>query len=224
MESTSALGREGLQLLALVGHLAIGLPIEATIRQEASWVEGVGLKLFAEQVAGTLRTRIHMLPHICVPRLRAFSLDLWWANSAQVALGACSLAIATSWISLCGLTARLRTVFFLVSERIEVRVRNPFVGVNVNLRVRPLSDGLLRAEHHGALQARVCNIVDRTLREQGLLKLDQLLCILWMLRRHWVNLILNTQWHFSNLNRGATVYASFLLNDRRETLFRILRS
>ena len=76
MESTGTLRRERLQLLALVSYLAIRLSIEATIRHEACRVVGVGLKLFAEQVAGTLRTRIHMLPHICVPRLRAFSLDL----------------------------------------------------------------------------------------------------------------------------------------------------
>ena len=96
MEPTSTLRRERLQLLALVGHLAIGLPIEATIRHEACRVEGVGLKLFAEQVASTLRTRVYMLPHIRVLRLRALSLDLRGASCAQVALGACGLAISTS--------------------------------------------------------------------------------------------------------------------------------
>ena len=75
-------------------------------------------------------------------------------------------------MSLCSLTCRLRTVFFLVSKCVEVRVRYPFVGVNVNLRVWSLSNGLLWAERHGALHAGVCNIVDRTLREQGLLKLN----------------------------------------------------
>ena len=115
----------------------------------------------------------------------------------------------------------------------------------MNLRVRPLSNGLLWAELHGTLHARVCNIVDRTLRKQGLLKLNQLLFILRLFRWHGVNLILNSQWHLSDLNitavicslpswyivlvdfrwieiqlllgdRWAAIYASFLLNDRRD--------
>ena len=115
----------------------------------------------------------------------------------------------------------------------------------MDLRVRPLSDGLLRAELHGTLHARVRNIVDRTLRKQGLLKLNQLLFILWLFRWHGVNLILHSQWHLGDLNipfisssltsyivlvyfrwikwhsllllsdRRATIYASFFFNNRR---------
>ena len=90
-----------------------------------------------------------------------------------------------SRVSLCGLTARLHTVLLLVSKCVEIRVRYPLVGVNVDLGIRPLSYGLLRAERHGALHAGVRNVANHTLREQGLLKLNQLLFTMWWLIGWW---------------------------------------